>query len=75
MINIIFKEFINFGDFPTEKQINRLSKKLMIPSQAHHDFNKFVVNLFKLFLDTDLSLVEINPLIVTKDQKDFSFRL
>ena len=65
----IFKEFINFGDFPTEKQINRLSKKLMIPSQAHHDFNKFVLNLFKLFFDKDLSLVEINPLIVTKDHK------
>ena len=27
------------------------------------------MNLFKLFLDKDLSLVEINPLIVTKDHK------
>ena len=63
------KEFIKIGDAPTKKQINRLSNKLMIPSQTHHDFNKFVVNLFKLFLDTDLSLVEINPLIITKDHK------
>ncbi len=66
---LIFKEFIDFGGIPTKKQINNLSKKLKIPSQAQHDFNKFVVNLFKLFLDTDLSLVEINPLIVTKDHK------
>ena len=41
----------------------------MIPTQANHAFNNFVVNIFKLFLETDLSLVEINPLIVTKEHK------
>jgi len=67
--SLIFKEFINIGKIPTEKQIDSLSKKLMIPTQANHAFNNFVVNIFKLFLETDLSLVEINPLIVTKDHK------
>ena len=66
---LIFKEFISIGEVPTAKQINSLSKKLMIPSQANHLFNNFVVNLFKLFLEKDLSLVEINPLIVTKDHE------
>ena len=67
--SLIFKEFINIGEIPTEKQINRLSKKLMIPSQANIAFTNFIVNIFKLFLETDLSLVEINPLILTKDNK------
>ena len=67
--SLIFKEFISIGKIPTAKQINSLSKKLMIPSQANHLFNNFVVNLFKLFLEKDLSLVEINPLIVTKDHE------
>ena len=66
---LIFKEYISIGEIPTDKQIGSLSKKLMIPSQANHAFNNFVVNIFKLFLETDLSLVEINPLIVTKEHK------
>lgn len=67
--SLIFKEYISIGEIPTDKQIGSLSKKLMIPSQANHAFNNFVVNIFKLFLETDLSLVEINPLIVTKEHK------
>ena len=67
--SLIFKEYRSIGEIPTDKQIGSLSKKLMIPSQANHAFNNFVVNIFKLFLETDLSLVEINPLIVTKEHK------
>ena len=67
--SLIFKEYISIGEIPTDKQIGSLSKKLMIPTQANHAFNNFVVNIFKLFLETDLSLVEINPLIVTKENK------
>ena len=67
--SLIFKEYISIGEIPTDKQIGNLSKKLMIPTQAIHAFNNFVVNIFKLFLETDLSLVEINPLIVTKEHK------
>ncbi|MDC0932040.1 ADP-forming succinate--CoA ligase subunit beta [Methylophilaceae bacterium] len=67
--SLIFKEYISIGEAPSKEQIGNLSKKLMIPTQANHAFNKFVVNIFKLFLETDLSLVEINPLIVTKDHK------
>jgi len=67
--SLIFKEYISIGEIPTDKQIGNLSKKLMIPPQANNAFNNFVVNIFKLFLETDLSLVEINPLIVTKEHK------
>ena len=67
--SLIFKEYISIGEIPTDKQIGSLSKKLMIPTQANHAFTNFVVNIFKLFLETDLSLVEINPLIVTKEHK------
>jgi len=67
--SLIFKEYISIGEIPSKEQIGSLSKKLMIPTLANHAFNNFVVNIFKLFLETDLSLVEINPLIVTKDHK------
>ena len=67
--SLIFKEYISIGEIPTDKQIGSLSKKMMIPTQANHAFNNFVVNIFKLFLETDLSLVEINPLILSKEHK------
>ena len=67
--SLIFKEYISIGEIPSKEQIGSLSKKMMIPTQANHAFNNFVVNIFKLFLETDLSLVEINPLIVTKEHK------
>ncbi len=31
-------------------------------------FNKMLVNLYKLFIDYDCSLVEINPLVITRDE-------
>ena len=67
--SLIFKELINIGGIPTEKQIDSLSKKLLIPAQANQEFKNFVVNIFKLFLETDLSLVEINPLVITSAHK------
>jgi len=67
--SLIFKLFINVGEIPTKQQIDSLSKKLLIPNQANQEFKKFMVNIFKLFLETDLSLVEINPLVVTKDNR------
>ena len=38
--SLIFKEFINIKEIPTEEQISSLSKKLMIPSQANHEFQQ-----------------------------------
>ncbi|MFZ5564116.1 MAG: ADP-forming succinate--CoA ligase subunit beta, partial [Thermodesulfobacteriota bacterium] len=41
---------------------------LNLPPEAIKPFTQVLTGLFKLFLDTDASLVEINPLILTTDK-------
>ena len=67
--DLLFKEHITIGKKPTEKQITNLSNNLKIPSEAEQDFKNFVQNTFKLFIEKDLSLIEINPLILSKKNK------
>lgn len=67
--DLLFKEYIAIGRKPTEKQISNLSNNLKIPSEAEQDFKNFVQNTFKLFIEKDLSLIEINPLILSKKNK------
>jgi succinyl-CoA synthetase beta subunit len=42
---------------------------LNIPTAAMKAFNKLLANLYKLFVSTDCSLVEINPLVLTADDQ------
>ena len=67
--DLLFKEYITIGKKPTEQQIINLSNNLKIPSETEQDFNNFVQNTFKLFIEKDLSLIEINPLILSKKNK------
>ena len=67
--DLLFKEYLTIGKKPTEQQIINLSNNLKIPSEAEQDFKNFVQNTFKLFIEKDLSLIEINPLILSKKNK------
>lgn len=50
-------------------QARELAYKLEIEKALFNDFIAFSKNLVRLFIDYDASLVEINPLIITKDLK------
>ena len=43
-----------------------LGKGLGIPAELSKEFGKFVSSLYAAFVDTDASQVEINPLVITK---------
>ncbi len=45
---------------------------LKLPSEEHKQVQKIVQNLYKMFIKYDYSMLEINPLIVTKDGKMFA---
>ncbi len=47
----------------------RLAQKIGIPKQAQDETVEFLMGLYKVFWQTDASLVEINPLILTRDNK------
>lgn len=44
-----------------------LAKGMNIESSLVKEFTRFVVNLYRLFVEKDCSLAEINPLILTED--------
>ncbi len=50
-------------------QCRELAFGLELKAEAFQDFCKLLPALYKLFVDSDLSLLEINPLIVTKDNR------
>jgi succinyl-CoA synthetase beta subunit len=47
----------------------RVAFGLNMPTAAMKAFNKLLANLYQLFVSTDCSLVEINPLVLTADDQ------
>ena len=47
-------------------QCRKLAFALALEGQQIRDFQKFMFGLYNMFMDSDASLVEINPLVVTK---------
>jgi succinyl-CoA synthetase beta subunit len=68
----IIKEFIDpvagIQDFNGRK----IAYKLGLSGDLIGKFTKFVKALYKMFLELDCSLVEINPLVLTKDNNIFA---
>ena len=51
---------------PNENQANDLAKNLELDDIQSIQFRKIFDGLVKLFIEKDLSLVEVNPLVITK---------
>jgi succinyl-CoA synthetase beta subunit len=68
----IFKEYINPAVGFQPYQARRLAFKLGLKPEQIGEAVKFMTGLYKAFLDTDSSLLEINPFITTKDGKLFA---
>jgi succinyl-CoA synthetase beta subunit len=46
-----------------------VSKALNLDADLQKQMSPLLTNLYKAFVDTDMSLLEINPLVITKDKK------
>ena len=49
--------------------VRRLAKALGLNAEAQKQLSPLLTNLYKAFVDTDMSMLEINPLVLTKDNK------
>src|SRR6267154_4219039 len=49
--------------------VRRLSKALGLDADLAKQMSPLITNLYKAFVDADMALLEINPLVVTKDKK------
>src|SRR5436190_15562995 len=63
----IFKEYVNPATGLIPFQGRKLAFKLGLDGDQVAKFGKMVASLYAAFIGTDASLLEINPLIVTKD--------
>ncbi|MEO8142993.1 MAG: ATP-grasp domain-containing protein, partial [Betaproteobacteria bacterium] len=65
----IHKVFIDPATGLKDAEAAEVAKKIGIPDQAVGEAAKMLQNLYKCFDETDASLAEINPLILTGDDK------
>ncbi|WP_353092521.1 ADP-forming succinate--CoA ligase subunit beta [Tissierella praeacuta] len=65
----VYKEPIDCIVGLTEFQARRVCFNINIPSEIINEAVKLMMNLYKLFVENDCVLVEINPLVVTEENK------
>lgn len=66
---LIIKEFVNPMMGLQPFQLMNVVNRLGLPQEAKKDAMKLIGNLYRLFAEKDCSLVEINPLVLTEDNK------
>ena len=54
---------------PNEKEINKIISTFRLSENQIQAAKKLIKSLFKILIEKDASLIEINPLIITKDEK------
>ena len=67
--NSIVKEYLTIDQKLTSLQIKNLANGIGIERKLFAKFTKFVSSCFKFFKNSDLSLLEINPLVISDDDE------
>ncbi len=68
--NKIITNKIDFNtEGPSEKEIGKIISIFKLNENQTQTAKKLIKSLFKIFIEKDASLIEINPLIITKDEK------
>src|SRR3954464_14774064 len=49
--------------------VRRLSRALGLDADLARQMSPLITNLYRAFVDTDMALLEVNPLVITKDKK------
>jgi succinyl-CoA synthetase beta subunit len=63
----IVKEWVDPGVGLKPFQVGKVSFALELDATARKSTSQLITNLYKLFIDKDCSLAEINPLVITRD--------
>ena len=54
---------------PSKNEINNIISIFELNDQQKKDFSKIIKSLYKIIVEKDASLIEINPLVVTEEKK------
>ena len=60
---------VEFSDQISEDDCKKIIEIFNLDQEAKEESIKLIKSIYKMFIETDASLVEINPLILTKDNK------
>jgi len=60
---------VEFKDQISEDDCKKITEVFNLDQYANEEAKKLIKSIYKMFLEKDASLVEINPLILTKDNK------
>ena len=60
---------VEFNDQISEDDCKKIIEIFNLDQEAKEEAIKLIKSIYKMFIETDASLVEINPLILTKDNK------
>ena len=60
---------VEFSDQISEDDCQKILGIFNLDQEANEEAIKLIKSIYKMFIETDASLVEINPLILTKDNK------
>lgn len=68
----IFKEYVHPVLGLEPYQARKIAYALNIPKEGMKDALQLISNLYRCFIEADCAMVEINPLVVTKDKRVFA---
>jgi succinyl-CoA synthetase beta subunit len=60
---------IEFKEFPNDQEIEKIISIFKFDNEQKQISKKIIKSLYKIMLEKDANLIEINPLILTKDKK------
>ena len=60
---------VEFSDQISEDDCKKIIEIFDLDQKAYEEAQKLIKSIYKMFIEKDASLVEINPLILTKDNK------
>ena len=60
---------VEFSDQISEDDCKKIIEIFNLDQEANEEAIKLIKSIYKIFIETDANLIEINPLILTKDNK------
>ena len=60
---------VEFKDQISDEDCKQITEIFNLDHEAYEEAQKLIKSIYKMFIEKDASLVEINPLILTKDNK------
>ena len=65
----IIKTKINSSNYIKEEEINKIVKPFFLTDKLKKQAHKLIKSIFKVMIEKDANLIEINPLVLTKEDK------